>query len=108
MIKTVQIAKSYEAVEDSVKIIDVDINTPVNHTDGFLDAVDQFRCSSCYSFPIIATAEYLYRTRYNITVKLSEQQLIDCVNEDPTVNGCEGGNIKKGFEYVMKHGLVRS
>lgn len=68
--------------------------------------MDQFQCASCYSFPIAATVEYLYKFYYNITVKLSEQQLIDCAHDDPNANGCDDGNITKGFEYVRDVGLV--
>ncbi len=39
-------------------------------------------------------------------MKLSEQQLIDCSNDDDLIDGCTDGNITKGFEYVMRVGLV--
>lgn len=63
----------------------------------FPPIANQYQCGSCYSFPITATIEYLYKKHYNISVKLSEQQLIDCSSEDETVNGCDRGNITKGF-----------
>ncbi len=44
----------------------------------FPPIANQYQCGSCYSFPITATIEYLYKKHYNISVKLSEQQLIDC------------------------------
>jgi cathepsin L len=69
-------------------------------------AKNQYKCGSCYSFPITATIEFLYRRYLNISVKLSEQQLIDCTSENDTVNGCNSGNITKGFEYAMRVGLV--
>lgn len=78
----------------------------MNRTDYFFDAVNQFSCASCYSFPITATVEYLYKYKYNISVKLSEQQLIDCAHGPEQLNGCEDGNITKGFEYVRDVGLV--
>ena len=71
-----------------------------------MDAVDQYQCASCYSFPITATIEYLYSYKLGKHVKLSEQQLIDCVNEDDKINGCADGDMKKGFEYAKKIGLV--
>lgn len=39
-------------------------------------------------------------------MKLSEQQLIDCSAEDEAVDGCQEGNITKGFEYAVKVGIV--
>ena len=39
-------------------------------------------------------------------MKLSEQQLIDCAHGNPNANGCDDGNITKGFEYVRDKGLV--
>jgi len=48
----------------------------------------------------------MYKKKYNITVKLSEQQLIDCAHDNPNDNGCEHGNITKGFEYVQNTGLT--
>ena len=48
----------------------------------------------------------MYKYYYNITVKLSEQQLIDCAHDDPNANGCDDGNITKGFQYIQKQGLV--
>lgn len=50
--------------------------------------------------------EYLYKKHYNISVKLSEQQLIDCSSENDLIDGCKEGNITEGFEYVAKVGLV--
>ncbi len=39
-------------------------------------------------------------------VKLSEQQLIDCSNKDENANGCDDGNMTRGFEYARDTGLV--
>lgn len=32
--------------------------------------------------------------------------MIDCAHDNPFANGCDDGNITKGFEYVQKRGLV--
>lgn len=87
-------------------IDETNLDQTINLTEYFSDPVDQFECASCYSFPIAATVEYMYKYYYNITVKLSEQQLIDCAHDDQNANGCNDGNITKGFEYVMNTGLV--
>jgi len=39
-------------------------------------------------------------------VKLSEQQIIDCSAQDESIDGCESGNITKGFDYAKRVGLV--
>ena len=68
--------------------------------------MNQYACSSCYSFPISALAEALIKLKYNKTIKLSEQELIDCSKNDSKINGCKEGNLTKGFEYAQQIGLV--
>ena len=37
---------------------------------------------------------------------MSEQELIDCSNPDMNANGCQAGNMTRGFEYARDIGLV--
>lgn len=87
VIRTIQLGKEFNNTKEEEKQEDEDttqdnIDDAVNLTNYFADVVNQFRCASCYSFPIAATVEYEYR-KYGIVVKLSEQQLIDCAHDDP-------------------------
>lgn len=108
VVRTIKIAKDYRNTPPKATQADqlVDLNGTINFTDYFPHVVNQFRCASCYSFPVAATVEYLYRRQKNLTLKLSEQQLIDCAHLDPYSNGCEDGNISRTFQYVMNVGLV--
>lgn len=62
---------------------------------------NQGSCGSCWAFSVIAAAESAFLAS-NISVNLSEQELVDCAS----YNGCEGDYTETGFEYMMKNGVV--
>jgi cathepsin L len=68
---------------------------------------DQGQCGSCWAFSTIASVEGVVSKASNEFVKLSEQELVDC---DRTFNsqGCNGGNMVDGFNYVISSGISRS
>jgi C1A family cysteine protease len=63
---------------------------------------DENKCSSCYAFAAMAAYETLYSITYNKQFNLSEQEIIDCSNEN---QGCKGGNPFLVFDYINQNGI---
>jgi cathepsin F len=62
---------------------------------------NQKSCGSCWSFATAGNIEGVYFLKYGKMIELSEQQLIDC---DTSNNGCNGGAIQYGFDYIKNAG----
>lgn len=62
-------------------------------------------CGGCWAFATSATIESQYFMKYGENISLSEQQLIDC---DENNLKCSGGNMRKAFIYLQEHGLMKS
>jgi len=60
---------------------------------------DQGQCGSCWAFSTIQSAEGVYAAKSGKLLKLSEQNLVDCVT---TCEGCDGGFMTYSFDYVKK------
>ena len=75
---------------------------------GVNDTVEsQGICWSCWAFTTVTNIESLYYIKYGEKIKLSEQQLIDC---DDNNDGCKGGLMTTAYDYIMEAGglmLVR-
>ena len=62
-------------------------------------------CGGCWAFATSAVLESQYLLKYGENITFSEQQLIDC---DENNLKCNGGNMKKAFLYLQDHGLMKS
>jgi cathepsin F len=58
----------------------------------------QRSCGACYAFSSVANLESLYYIKYNKTINLSEQQIVNC---NPYSVGCNGGNVALVFKYLI-------
>lgn len=72
----------------------------VNHSDVYLD---QGVCGSCWIFAVAASMESQILIHTNVTVNLSEQQLIDC---DKQEKNCSGGNPFRTMNYLKTTGIT--
>jgi len=85
---------------DSVDWRDKGVVTPVK---------DQGRCGSCWSFASAETIESMWAISTGKLVELSEQNILDCV-ENPHhcggTGGCQGGTAEIAFEYVEQKGIA--
>lgn len=60
-----------------------------------------FKCGSCWTFTSAAAIESHYYIRYNKTIELSQQYLVDCVPY-----GCKGGHYYDAIEYIRRNGII--
>ncbi|MQL97231.1 hypothetical protein Taro_029917 [Colocasia esculenta] len=65
------------------------------------DVKDQKQCGCCWAFSTVAAVEGITQIKVGKLVSLSEQELVDCDDGD---NGCEGGDIRKAFDFIVKNG----
>lgn len=64
---------------------------------------DQGQCGSCWAFSSTGTMEGQHANVTGKLVSLSEQDLVDCVDD---CYGCQGGWMNKAMEYVVENGGV--
>ncbi|CAF3433511.1 unnamed protein product [Rotaria sp. Silwood1] len=63
---------------------------------------DQGICGSCWSFGTTGVIEGAYFVKHGSSIRLSEQDLIDC-SWGFGNNGCDGGEDYRSYQYIMKH-----
>jgi len=63
---------------------------------------DQGKCGSCWAFSTTGSLEGQLKLRKNITVSLSESQLVDCSRYNL---GCSGGRVSWAFSSIKETGI---
>ena len=98
----------YAPVEnEGLKISDkLGIAISVDHVKtGIITGVKgQGRCGSCWAFASTASFEGVNAARTWKLKNFADQELLDCSYSDATYNGCNGGWMSKGWEYLKKSG----
>jgi len=61
----------------------------------------QGHCGSCWAFSATAAVEGVHAVMTGELVKLSEEQLVQCVEHS---SGCDGGSMRASFKYLMDKG----
>jgi cathepsin F len=69
---------------------------------------DQGQCGSCWAFSVTENVESMWilsKKSDNKTLRLSEQQVVDCDTSD---GGCDGGDTPTAYEYIIGAGGLES
>ena len=71
---------------------------------------DQGQCGSCWAFSAVGALESQVMKKLNVSISLSEQDMVDCVKNISSpdgstdcCSGCEGGEMYAVYQYLSDH-----
>ncbi|GAU46861.1 hypothetical protein TSUD_385380 [Trifolium subterraneum] len=79
---------------------DVPTNFDWREQGAVTDVKDQQRCGCCWAFSAVAAIEGIVKIKIGNLISLSEQQLVDC---DEQNHGCNGGYMDDTFNYIIQN-----
>ncbi|CAG9861771.1 unnamed protein product [Phyllotreta striolata] len=99
--------------DDTTNWVPKTFETPANVPDqvdwrekaAVFPASDEGNCGASYAFSVTGALEGQNYLVNNISVKLSDQQLVDC---DHNNANCQGGNQSNSYNYIMQAGGLNS
>jgi len=93
---------------NEVKILDTEaLPTTVdwNKAGAVTPVKDQGQCGSCWAFSTTGALEGAEFVEKKTLLSFSEKQLVDCSGKYGN-QGCNGGLMDNGFQYVQKRGIT--
>ncbi|KAG6475787.1 zingipain-2-like [Zingiber officinale] len=67
---------------------------------------NQGACGSCWAFATVAAIEGIIQIKTGKLTALSEQELVDCVPPRKGHKSCDGGYVKRAFNFVIHNGSL--
>jgi cathepsin L len=69
------------------------------------EVIDQGNCGSCWAFSTTSAIEGQLFIKTGKLTELSTQNILDCIKTNIS-NGCDGGLMTDGFEWVKHNGIM--
>jgi C1A family cysteine protease len=103
LFKPLKIRPQVSSFNESFEVPDALDWRDLNAVTKVRDQKEHFDCGSCYAFSAIAALESQYFVKTGKLLQLSEQEIVDCSEEN---FGCNGGSEDLVYMYIMENGIA--